>query len=350
MKRFEVIHLANDGDIGQARRSVRRCAAGVGFNERQVAEIEIAINELGTNAVKFARGTGQLYFSKAEESIEEDGIELIYLDKGPGIEDVSTAIEDGFTTAGTMGAGLGAIKRMADEFYIYSSVERPTRRLPLHGRTTTGTAIVFRKRLSDKREAEQQSRDVWGGFTRPAAGSDANGDAYLIKQDEDRLLAAIIDGLGHGLAAREAAREAVSAIERHKDAPVDNILRATHESLRMTRGAVAGLALIDRRAATIEYAGIGNADCRVISGAGQTRFISLNGTLGSRLDRIRVFKEQLPKVVTLVMSTDGISERWDLEHYPGLLGLHPQLLCAVIARDYGRPADDATILCGRLVF
>ncbi|HEY7544244.1 MAG TPA: ATP-binding protein, partial [Blastocatellia bacterium] len=76
MKRFEVIHLANDGDIGQARRSVRRCAAGLGFNERQVAEIEIAINELGTNAVKFARGTGQLYFSKAEESIEEDGIEL----------------------------------------------------------------------------------------------------------------------------------------------------------------------------------------------------------------------------------------------------------------------------------
>ncbi len=349
MKRFDVLDLADEGDIGQAKRSVRRCAAGIGFNERQLAEIDIAIKEIGTNAVKFARGTGHLYFARAEETIEEDGIELIYLDKGPGIEDISTAIEDGFTTAGTMGAGLGAIKRMSDEFYMYSSVERQTRRLSLYGRTTTGTAIVFRKHLSGEKHPRQHSREVWGGFSRPLMRSDANGDAYVIRQQENRLLVAIIDGLGHGLAAREAAREAKAAIERHEYSPVENILRATHEELKMTRGAVAGIAALDRQAGTIEYVGIGNTDCRVISAAGQTRFISLNGTLGSRLDRVRVFKEQLPKVATLVMSTDGISERWDLEYYPELLGLHPQLLCAVILRDYGRPADDATIICGRLV-
>jgi len=118
----------------------------------------------------------------------------------------------------------------------------------------------------------------------------------------------------------------------------------------LTRGAVIGLAAIDCATGTLEYAGIGNTDFRVLGGRSPIRLISLNGTLGSRLERIRVFEEQLPKVATIIMSTDGISERWDLESYPGLLGLHPQLLCATVMRDYGRANDDATILCGRLTF
>jgi len=55
-------------------------------------------------------------------------------------------------------------------------------------------------------------------------------------------------------------------------------------------------------------------------------------------------------VATIVMSTDGISERWDAENYPGLLGLHPQMLCAAVMRDFSRPNDDATIICGRMSF
>ena len=111
-----------------------------------------------------------------------------------------------------------------------------------------------------------------------------------------------------------------------------------------------GLAAIDCRTGALEYAGIGNTDFRALGGRAPIRLISLNGTLGSRLDRVKVFKEQLPKVATIIMSTDGISERWDADSYPGLLGLHPQLLCAVVMRDYGRTNDDATILCGRLSF
>ena len=218
----------------------------------------------------------------------------------------------------------------------------------MYGRTTHGTAIVFRKRVNREDRAPQAVPGLWGAMTRPVEGHTDNGDAYVLRAQDNRLLLAMIDGLGHGEAASEAARAAVAAVERNLTQPVEAIIWAAHEALRMMRGAVMGVAAIDRPAGTIEYAGIGNTDIRIIGGRERLRFISLNGTLGSRLERVKVFKENLPKVSTMMMATDGISERWDADNYPGLMGLHPQLLCATVMRNFSRSNDDATILCGRL--
>ncbi|HKP87147.1 MAG TPA: SpoIIE family protein phosphatase, partial [Blastocatellia bacterium] len=212
-----------------------------------------------------------------------------------------------------------------------------------------GTAIIFRKRVGEG-EVTGGRKSIWGAMTRPVPGQEQNGDAYVIKRAGDRQLLAIIDGLGHGERAMEAARAAVASIEENASQPVETIIRLTHEELRATRGAVVGLAAIDRETGVVEYAGIGNTDFRAFGGKEPLRLISVNGTLGSRLERVKVFKERLPKVATIVMSTDGISERWDAENYPGLIGSHPQTLCAVLMRDHSRPKDDATILCGRMSF
>ncbi|HXG95003.1 MAG TPA: ATP-binding protein [Blastocatellia bacterium] len=348
MRSFESVIVAEEAHIGQAKRVVRRCASEAGFGERQLAEIEIAINEIATNSVKFGRGTGRIFFAPADESLDNAGLEIIYMDKGPGIEDLNGALEDGFTTAGSLGAGLGAIKRMADEFHIYSTPERQTFRLPLYGRTTHGTVIVFKKWLNAKPREQSSRRELWAAMTRASQDGEANGDAYIIRRDGDRRLVAVIDGLGHGFGAKEAASETLAVIEKRATEPLENILRVAHESLKQTRGAVAGLAAIDLAKGVIEFAGIGNTDCRVLGGRDAVRFISLNGTLGSRMERVKVFREQLPKVATVVMTTDGVSERWDAANYPGLLGQHPSLLCAAILRDFSRPNDDATIVCGRL--
>lgn len=348
MKQFHCIALTHETQIGLARRHIIRRAAEVGFNERQLAELEIVVKELGTNAVKFARGTGHLYYASADPRHEPGGIEIIYLDKGPGIEDTALAINDGYSTTGSLGAGLGAVKRLGDEFYIYSALDSSTRRLPLYGRTTHGTAIVYRKWVSRAGEAAPAAQTLWGGMTRPAEGQTHNGDAYMIRAAGDRLLLVVIDGLGHGEAASDCARAAIATVEKNLTQPLETIIQATHEALRMMRGAVMGVAAIDRAAGVIEYAGIGNTDVRVIGGRERLRFISLNGTLGSRLERVKVFSESLPKVSTIVMATDGISERWEADNYPGLIGMHPQLFCATVMRDFSRPNDDATILCGRL--
>jgi anti-sigma regulatory factor (Ser/Thr protein kinase) len=350
MKEYESVALVEETQIGQARRALRRCAAELEFSERQLAELDIAVKEIGSNAIKFGRSTGQIYFTATDTELDPPGVEILYVDKGPGIEDTALAIEDGYTTSGSMGAGLGAVKRMADEFHIYSQVHSSTRRLSMYERTTHGTTIAVRKYVAGDREQVSNGRARWGVFTRPQAGEESNGDGYLVKRIETRQLVAIIDGLGHGEGARAATAAALASIEENAQQPVEAIIRAAHEALRSTRGAVLGLAAIDVSSRTIEYAGIGNTDFRVLGGSKPLRFISLNGTLGSRLDRVKVFKEQLPRSSTLVLSTDGISDRWDPESYPGLLGLHPQLLCATVMRDYGRSNDDATILCGRLNF
>jgi anti-sigma regulatory factor (Ser/Thr protein kinase) len=350
MKSYECVVLNEEASIGQARRVLRRCAAEIGFTDRQMAEIDIAIKEVGSNAIKFARSTGQIYCSATDEGLDPRGLEIVYFDKGPGIEDTALAIEDGYTTSGSMGAGLGAVKRMVDEFYIYSMVPSTTRRLSLYGRTNHGTAIVLRKYLAEYDREQANRRSRWGAFTRPQVGEDINGDGYVIKTTEGRQLIAIIDGLGHGEGARTATAAAVEAVEQNAEANVEVILRAAHEALRSTRGAVMGLAAIDYAARTVDYTGIGNTEFRVLGGTKPLRFISLNGTLGSRLDRVKVFKEQLPRAATMVLTTDGVSDRWDPENYPGLVGLDPQLLCGVVMRDYGRANDDSTILCGRLTF
>ena len=350
MKSYECVDLDEEANIGQVRRALRKCAADLNFNERQMAEIDIAIKEIGSNAIKFARSTGQIYFTETDAGLDPPGLEIIYVDKGPGIEDTALAIEDGYTTTGSMGAGLGAVKRMVDEFYIYSMVPSSTRRLSMYGRTNHGTAMVLRKYLNEVEHKGSNVQSRWGAFTRPQIGEESNGDGYIIKTSEDRQLVAIIDGLGHGEGARTATDAAIASVEENSEASVEVILRAAHEALRPTRGAVMGLAAIDWASRTVEYGGIGNTDFRVLGGSKPLRFISLNGTLGSRLERVKVFKEQLPRAATMILSTDGISDRWDAESYPGLLGLDPQLFCGVVMRDYGRPNDDATILCGRLTF
>lgn len=350
MKTFEWVALSEESHIGQARRIARRLGAELAFTDRQLAEVEILINELGTNALKFGRGTGQIFLSVMDEKIEKGGLEVIYTDKGAGIADPSLAVEDGFTTSDSLGSGLGAISRMSDEFHIYSLVESQTRPLSLYGRTTHGTVIVARKHVAPEGKRPPRGPRLWGVLTRPPAGETHNGDAYFIRQDDDRILLAVIDGLGHGEGASDAARAAIESIGGNAGKPVESIMRAAHEALRPTRGAVIGLSAIDCSTRLIEYVGIGNTDFRVLGGGSTLKFISLNGTVGSRMDRLKVFKGELPKSCMLTMSTDGISERWDLDQYPGLQGLHPQLACSVIMRDYSRPKDDATILCGRLSF
>src|ERR1044072_1778889 len=167
MKRFESVSLVEETQIGTARRVVRRCASELGFDELKLAELDIAVQEIGSNAMKFARGTGQLFCSRADDSIDPEGIEIIYWDKGPGIEDTLIAVEDGFSTADSLGAGLGSIRRMADEFYIYSIVESQTRKLTMYGRTTHGTVIILRKRPVAPDKITGGRQPPWGAMTRP---------------------------------------------------------------------------------------------------------------------------------------------------------------------------------------
>ncbi|HEX6625801.1 MAG TPA: SpoIIE family protein phosphatase, partial [Pyrinomonadaceae bacterium] len=165
-----------------------------------------------------------------------------------------------------------------------------------------------------------------------------------VGRHEGEMLLAVVDGLGHGRGAREAAAAAVEVLERWRGEPLDELTLGVHDALRATRGAVMGAVVIDPARGTFAYAGVGNVEVRVLGGAEAPRPIPSNGTLGARLSQVRVWPHRWAEGMSIVMASDGLSASWDIESYPGILKQSPQLLAGILLRDYGRDSDDATVL------
>jgi serine/threonine protein phosphatase PrpC len=184
-------------------------------------------------------------------------------------------------------------------------------------------------------------------LSRPHPKEEVNGDAYYIATRDQRTLLAVIDGLGHGRGAKQAADVAIDSLGEWTGEDVDEILTTAHDALRATRGAVMGVAIIDRAAERVHYAGVGNIAVRAFETHERFSPIPSNGTLGARLGKIRVWSHDWTEGATLLLASDGLSEKWDISSYPGLLKRSPQILAGVMMRDYERKADDATVLVAR---
>ena len=336
--------------MGSARRAVHEYAARQGFGEKALAEIDIVVQEIGTNAAGHATAGGWLHFTTP--SGPAPGLELFYWDQGPGIYNLDRATLDGFSTGGTLGSGLGAMARLTDEFDIYSTVRTTTRlTLTQQRRTTHGTAILARKWLAAGGALRDAPAGFWpkrtGAWSRPRPGEHANGDAYYAGERDGRALFAVVDGLGHGTGARQASEAALASLEDWRGESLDEVILAAHDALRATRGAVMGVLMIDEEAGRFHYAGVGNIAARVFNSPEHASPTSINGTLGLRLGKVRVWTHPWAAGTTFVMASDGLSASWDINSYPGLLSRSPQLLAGVLMRDYGRDSDDATVLVVR---
>jgi anti-sigma regulatory factor (Ser/Thr protein kinase)/serine/threonine protein phosphatase PrpC len=348
MREIYSIEIKDEAQVGTARRAVHRFASALDFNETDVAELDIVVQEMGTNAARYAVGGGWLHYT-TPLGADAGGIELFYWDAGPGIYNLDRAIRDGVSTSGSLGAGLGAIRRLMDEFDVYSTL-RTTQRLSMtQRRTSHGTVMLARKWLNKEGDETKGRGDAhrFGVWSRPHPGEDKNGDAYFILERGRRTLLAVIDGLGHGPGAKEASDVAVDRLDEWMGEPLDEVLPALHDALRATRGAVIGAAIIDNGAERFHYSGVGNVMVRVYGAPEHTTPVSANGTLGARLGQLRVWTYPWAEGATLIMASDGLSASWDIESYPGILQRTPQLLAGVLMRDYGRNADDATVLVAR---
>ena len=350
MRTFHTQEIKEEAQVGAARRGVRRFASQLGFSDDQLEEIAIVVQEIGTNAVRYATGGGCLHW--AETPGEEPGLELFYFDKGPGVYDLERALRDGVSSGGSLGTGFGAMRRLLDEFDAYSVVKGTTRKLTTQRRPTYGTALLGRKWVAPPTTEEQRERARrvtrrMGCWSRPRPGEETNGDAYFVKEHDGETLLAVVDGLGHGRGAREAAQVALDTLEQWEGEPLDELILSTHDALRTTRGAVMGAVVLDHERGTFNYAGVGNVEVRVLGASEPARPIPSNGTLGARLSQVRVWPHRWEEGATLVIASDGISATWDAAAYPGLLTRSPQLLAGVLLRDFARNSDDATVLVYR---
>jgi serine/threonine-protein kinase RsbT len=111
-------------DIVVARRTIRQAAGQLGFSETDVTRIVTAASEIARNTYKYAR-EGVMRWRSIQANGRR-GIELEFVDQGPGIPDISLALRDGYSSSKGMGMGLPGAKRLMDDLQIESTVGKGT--------------------------------------------------------------------------------------------------------------------------------------------------------------------------------------------------------------------------------
>jgi serine/threonine-protein kinase RsbT len=112
-------------DVLWAKQEARRFAAALPFGPDDLARIEISVSELASNIIKHAHG-GRLEISRVTHG-DSEGVRVVAIDKGPGIDDLDTALKPGYSTAGSLGVGLSAVQEHMDKFEITSKPGQGTR-------------------------------------------------------------------------------------------------------------------------------------------------------------------------------------------------------------------------------
>jgi anti-sigma regulatory factor (Ser/Thr protein kinase) len=183
------VPVTEESQPAAARRAAVALAHEAGLDEPTIGNVALVVTELATNLVKHAQG-GELLMRRLGADGNE-GIEVLSLDKGPGMSNLSLALEDGYSTAGSPGTGLGSVFRTARDFDIYSQPGK-------------GTAVVARIRARRAGREEPYAKAL--GVVRQAKpGESVCGDNWIVRWSADAWLCAVVDGLGHGLIASQAA-------------------------------------------------------------------------------------------------------------------------------------------------
>lgn len=318
-----MVPVGEASQAGEARRAASSMAANSGFDDDRAGRLALVVTEAATNLVKHAHG-GEIHL-RLDGGTGRPAIDVVALDRGPGMSDPDACMRDGFTTGATPGTGLGAIRRMSSRFDVYSDAN--------------GTALLSTVSGQDVNRAALEV----GTMSVPFPGETVSGDSWGVRAAT--LL--VVDGLGHGPRACEAARAAVESFEANPgDAPAEALERM-HARMHGTRGAAAAVARIDSVAGVVTFAGLGNIAGAVCTSQGARNMVSHHGTLGHDARRFQEFRYEWAEDAVLVMHSDGITSRWDLARYPGLLRRHPMLVAAVLYRDFRRERDDVTVLVAR---
>lgn len=181
-----------------------------------------------------------------------------------------------------------------------------------------------------------------GVVCQPITGEAESGDTYCVLDRGRHVIAAVIDGLGHGQDARLAARRACEAVARHADLAPEDIVRRAHEALHGTRGAVMAVVRIERGRGEIIHAGVGNIDVRVVGKEQVRRPAPVNGIVGHSVRKFRAEAFAFAPGDLLIMTSDGISERFEVR--PASRGDDVQGLANRIALAHGKHTDDQMVL------
>jgi anti-sigma regulatory factor (Ser/Thr protein kinase) len=321
--------MSDGSRVGEARRHASQLASEIGLDETAAGRLAIIVTELGNNLVHHA-DRGHLLLAG---DVKEREVEVIAVDRGPGIADVGRSMNDGFSTGGTPGTGLGAVRRLSQDFDLHSVLGE-------------GTIVVARVRAQPA--ARKVSLHV-AGICVPIPGERVCGDAWGAWVGAASLDLLLADGLGHGTAAAEASMAAVAALEQAPGAPPLAVLEAAHRDLRSTRGAALAFLHGDTARGTVSCCGAGNVIARVVSGIAERMLLTQHGTVGLQMRRPEEAVVDWPEHSILVVHSDGIESRWTTQRVVPALLKDPAVIAAILWRDHTRGRDDATVVVAKRV-
>jgi anti-sigma regulatory factor (Ser/Thr protein kinase) len=292
----QAISVTESSQVSEVRRAATALAQRIGFSEVDAGRAAIVATELATNLVKHGGGGSVLASLFSEQG--RDGLELIAVDHGPGMGDVSACRRDGHSSSGSAGQGLGAIERLSQFTDIASW-------------PGLGAAIMARLEKASPAGTVKQKADsplCWGAISTAKPGEEACGDAFGLAVSRDGQPAILVaDGLGHGPAAAEASTAAVRLFASRAGTdtdPVDSLTRI-HDGLRSTRGAAVAVAFLDLARHRVLFGGIGNIAGAVASPGEVRRMVSHNGTAGLTARRVQAFEYSLPAGGNLIFTRTG---------------------------------------------
>ncbi|MES2263720.1 MAG: ATP-binding SpoIIE family protein phosphatase [Pseudomonadota bacterium] len=321
--------VAEASQVAAARRAAGDMAARLGFNETGAGQVAIVVTEAAGNIVKHA-SHGEIVLRQVYRH-GVAGIEILALDRGPGIRNLAASMADGTSTAGSYGVGLGAMRRLSQEFDIYTTPGK-------------GTVLGMVLWVGGAMPAEVALQS--GAVCLPLAGEHACGDAWALTCSATSATVLLADGLGHGPNAAQASELAAGVLQARAGQPPGTLMQDAHDALRGTRGAAVAVAVLDAIGTQLQFCGIGNIAAHVYDGDGGARrqMVSHNGIVGSNMRKVQEFATPWPAGAILILHSDGLATRWDLADYAGVFACHPRIIAALLYRDFARGRDDVTVL------
>jgi anti-sigma regulatory factor (Ser/Thr protein kinase) len=313
--------------VAACRAGAAALASRLRFPAARADELALAVTEAASNLHKHAR-QGSLLIR-----IGRDGgtpwLELITIDTGPGFRDMSLAMRDGHSTSGTLGIGLGAIRRLADFCDLYS--------VPGHG-----TVLAARFWPERQPVTVQPVTVECAGLIRPITGETECGDNFGALRSDGTVTGVLCDGLGHGPLAASAAAVAVAAVLEDPVSEPAALVERAHRRMGHTRGGAIGV--VQLAGGTARFSGLGNITATLLVDGTRRNMLSVPGIAGHQARTIRQYEYDLTPGTSVILHSDGISSRWEAAALPGLAARDPLVIAAAVLAEAGSHRDDAGVL------
>lgn len=317
------------------KKDIHKLANEAGFMVARLNEINIILAELTSNLQKYAAGGAEI-FAALSGTDENAFLEIICMDNGPGIANLSRVFEDGYSSSSTIGHGLGSIRRLSDEFDIFSQ-------------QGWGTILLVRV-YKNKNHIPRKSKIKFGAFVVPKPEEKVSGDGSYIIYNKKGFKVLVADGLGHGPEAALAVRQAIQAFRICTESTAVENIRHLHSAIKKTRGMVANVFIYDALEKKWNICGVGNISTKLIGGILQKNYIPYNGIIGHNiphsLNDVVLDKDDYNQFIAC---SDGIRSRWDIVKFPALLKKDPVIIAAAIYKEYARQNDDMSVITCKIL-